>query len=214
MSYVKYYGFHSDIEIETPEDADTTKYFYILETHAVTLYKENIETEKGTEVDEERIKREQREARKAELNEISNRAYKLRTDFVKEISNTKARKNMETIIEFTLYAMVEKYGTLGYVELAELLNVEIDDKEDDEIGIEWKDIASHIWKQPELNLLLVAYDIVDSSSKKYSDWNGKYRRDEDLDYVYDFLQKLGYKMSEEEKALQKGTHELFKAGDE
>ena len=45
---------------------------------------------------------------------------------------------MDTIIEFTLYAIVEKYGTLGYVELTKLLNIEISNKEDDEIGIEWK----------------------------------------------------------------------------
>ena len=36
---------------------------------------------------------------------------------------------------------------------------------------------------------------------------------EQLDFVYYRLTDLGYEMSDEEKALRDGTHELFREGD-
>ncbi|CAK7080342.1 ParB/RepB/Spo0J family partition protein [Tissierella sp.] len=211
LRYVKSYGTNSDETVEEPNDADTTKYFYEAGLYFITLYKENIETEKSTEADEEeRIKREKREARKVKLNEISDRAYKLRADFIKSLSNTKARKNMETVIEASLFANTGSGICIEYEDLAEIMGIDISDKDD----IEWNDIVGHIWKQPELYLLQATYHQLDSTSERYFDWNGRYDSNEDLDYVYDFLQKLGYKMSEEEKQLQDGTHELFKSEEE
>ena len=40
----------------------------------------------------------------------------------------------------------------------------------------------------------------------------KYSENEQLDAIYTLLEKLGYEMSDEEKALQDGTHELFREG--
>ncbi|CAK7083175.1 ParB/RepB/Spo0J family partition protein [Tissierella sp.] len=211
LTYVKGYSTNSDEIVKKPNDADTIKYFYEVGQYWITLYKENIETEKSTEADEkERIKREKREARKVKLNEISDRAYKLRADFIKSLSNTKARKNMETVIEASLFANTGSGTCVEYEDLAEIMGIDISDKDD----IKWKDIVDHIWKQPELYLLQATYHQLDSTSEKYFDWNGRHESNEDLDYVYDFLQKLGYKMSEEEKQLQNGTHELFKTDDE
>ena len=61
-----------------------------------------------------------------------------------------------------------------------------------------------------LCLLKFAYACCeDSSGKNYYDWYAKYSPDERLDRIYDFLCSLGYEMSDEEKALRDGTHELF-----
>lgn len=216
LSYVKGYSTNSDEAVEKPNDADTTKYFYEAGPYWVTLYKENIATEKGTEIDEnERLKKEKREARKAAIKEINDRAYKLRSDFIKGLSNTKAKRYIEAIIEATLYANSGGYRSgLEYDELAEIMEIDIEKNGEENEDIEWEDIAKHIWKQPELYLLQSTYHMLDSASEKYFDWYDRYYSNEDLDYIYSLLQKLGYKMSEEEKQLQDGTHELFKEEEE
>ena len=40
-----------------------------------------------------------------------------------------------------------------------------------------------------------------------------YQENESLDFLYKILTELGYEMSDEEKALQDGTHELFQEAD-
>ena len=207
LRYVRGYDTYSDQTVEKPDDADIVKYFYEIGQYYITLYKENTQLEEDTDNKEkERIKREKRESRKAELKEISERAYKLRTDFIKGLSNTKAKKNIETVIEATLYANVETYGRITLKKLADIMEINVRDIED----IEWEDIASRIWKQPELYLLQSTYHLLDNINENYFDWNGAHSSNDDLDYIYNFLEKLGYKMSEEEKQLQDGTHELFK----
>lgn len=42
-----------------------------------------------------------------------------------------------------------------------------------------------------------------------SQYDGKHRKDEDMDRVYDFLQEVGYQLSEEEQQWKDGTHPLF-----
>ncbi|WP_353096343.1 ParB/RepB/Spo0J family partition protein [Tissierella praeacuta] len=206
LSYVRSYTEHGDSKIEKPEDADIEKYFYKVHSSWIGLYRESTTVNIVTKEQEESMKKEQDiKSRYAELKEITNRSYGLRKEFVKGISNTKARKNMNTIIESTLYAIIESFYSLDYEEMAEIMNIDISDKED----IEWKDIVEHIWKQPELNLLMATYYMLDSPNENYYRWDCTYLQNEDLDYVYEFLKKLGYKMSEEEKALQDGTHELF-----
>ncbi|CAK7002382.1 ParB/RepB/Spo0J family partition protein [Tissierella sp.] len=212
LSYFRSYDTYSEGTVEIPNDADIVKYFYVAGQYYITLYKENTQLKEDADSKEkERIKREKREARKAELNEISERVYKLRADFIKGLSNTKAKKNIETVIEATLYVNAETYGSISSEELADIMDIDVSDKDD----VEWNDIVSHIWKQPELYLLQATYNMLDSINKKYFDyWNGAYSSNEELNYIYDFLEKLGYKMSEEEQAMKDGTHELFKAEEE
>ena len=54
----------------------------------------------------------------------------------------------------------------------------------------------------------------DRKSEGYfrSHWNSytmQHEENEKLDRIYALLVKLGYEMSDDEKALQDGTHELF-----
>ena len=74
-------------------------------------------------------------------------------------------------------------------------------------------------KNPEYVLLACAYASVDSDDEGYWDyqWNNNlhtnecvHTQNDELDRLYDFLITLGYELSDEEKALRDGTHELFK----
>jgi hypothetical protein len=50
---------------------------------------------------------------------------------------------------------------------------------------------------------------MDREHWKYYDHKGKFELNSNLDFIYDLLMKLGYVMSDEEKELRKGKHELF-----
>lgn len=208
LSYFKTYYLYDDNDVvEKLDNSDTVKYFYEVSQAYISVYKESTHSEEDEESKEkERIKREKRTARQTELKEISERAYKLRSEFIKEISNTKARKNIEAIIEAVLYGQAKTYNRINLKGLAEIMNIDVSDREDD---IKWEDVTTFVWKQPEAYLLQVAYRTLDSESENYFGWTLTHFDNEKLDYVYSFLQKLGYKMSEEEKQLQDGTHELF-----
>lgn len=199
-----YYGRPSD-KLVIPDDIDEVEYFYCIRYDYIYIYYKDPESE---EIDkEEERKRAIRDEKGKKLEELTRIAYELRQDFIKNVSNTKARKNIETIIESNLYAMAESYSALDYKELAEIIDIDISDNED----VELKDIVRHMWKKPESYLLAATYCKLDSDGLGYFDsWDCSHRPNKKLDYIYNLLEKLGYKMSEEEIALQNGTHKLFR----
>jgi ParB family chromosome partitioning protein len=169
------------------------------------LYAEATET---AEDEEAKKKEEQRQALRNALTEASRRAYQLRREFVSEISNTKAKKNMAVIIEYLLRSMIDTYINISYEEIAEFLNIKLNEDAEDELSFDT--IAEQVASQPERCLLIVTYLSLDSENENYFDWRNDYRENENLDMVYDFLEKLGYEMSDDEQALKNGTHELFR----
>lgn len=208
LKWVRSYYTSQKPDITVPDDADTVEYFFQVSQHGyITLYQKYVQSEAS--VAQEEKQKEIRE-RQAALDEISKRAYQLRRDFIRDISNTKAKKNIGIIIENAIYAMVDSYNNAAYDDLAEFFDIKLNDED------EWKfeDIVGQLRQQPELYLLITTYCMVDGSNMKYFDWNANHKSDEDLDRVYDFLEKLGYEMSDEEVALRDGTHKLFKSKDE
>jgi ParB family chromosome partitioning protein len=208
LSYVR--GFH-DLEegdiVEKPEDAGAVKYFYDVGPYYVALYKERGQKEENTAANKQQKAMQEK---KAALTEMSNRAYQLRRDFIKNISNSKAKKNIGIIIENSLYATVEMYSSIGYKDFAELFDIKF---EEEEYEPEYKDLAEYIRKQPELYLLAATWLSLDSDNDSYFDWRCAHKENEDLDRVYDMLEVLGYELSDEERALRDGTHELFESNE-
>ena len=209
-----YYNLSQKPDIAIPDAAATVEYFFVVSDYgsSITLYKkseDNCNSASNNSANEEKQKkiREQR----ASLDEISNRAYQLRCDFIKDISNAKAKKNIGSIIVFTLRALLEDYINLDYEDLTKTLGIEINE-DDDEISFDA--IAEHVSSQPERCLLTTVYLSFDSNHDKYYDWNNQYQNNEDLNRIYDFLEKLGYETSEEERSLRDGTHKLFQIANE
>lgn len=202
-----YYGSDND-KVEKPEDADTAKYFYVVSSYGhITLYCEAAEIEEDIAAKEQR---EKQKVRQAALEEITKRAYELRQDFIRNLSNAKAKKNIGIIIESALYAMVDTYQNAEYDDIAEFFDI----KPSDEDEWNFNDFVEHIRQQPELYLLVATYCALDSDRERYFNWNSKHQSNEELDRVYNLLEKLGYEMSDEELALRNGTHELFECDDE
>ena len=103
--------------------------------------------------------------------------------------------------------------------MSELLGIGVD-TENDEIDIPAFDERSK--ESPEYTLLATAYASFDAERVNYFWWRWDpakhsmacaYQENESLDFLYKILTELGYEMSDEEKALQDGTHELFQEAD-
>ncbi len=204
-------------KVKRPDDADAVKYFYTASDRAVTVYRERTETAEDTAAKEALARRKaDYERKRAELEKITETTYDLRADFIKQFSS--AKKNLTTIIRYACSAII---GDSTYYQngintelLAGLLGLEIDDNTDYPtfkamVGVYSAD-------QPEYALLASTYASMENGRNSYYTFNWEngcsicvYRANENLDRLYEFLASLGYQMSDAEKALQDGTHELF-----
>jgi ParB family chromosome partitioning protein len=204
FSYVDSFSASWDPKITVPEDVDTEEYFYTISGSYFSLYKKKSQTKVSTPWDE---KQKETQERRTTLEELSNQAYKLRRDFVRGVSNTTAKKKIDVIIEYSLRVTLLEYCYgVDYDDFTEYLGIEIEDDDD-----EWNfdDIAERIMAQPERHLLVATYLSLDSGRDHYHNWDGSHYDNEMFNTVYTFLEKLGYEMSDEERALKDGTHRLF-----
>lgn len=215
MRYVRNYGiWNKKDEVTRPDDADTVAYFFCVGMHQVDLYRQIIEKPEDAEAAarEEQIKAEM-ERRHAELETVSRAAYRARYAFVKDFSA--AKKNVGTVCRFVAGMLLRGHDDPDDDMMSELLDVSID-AENDEIDTAAFDERSK--ESPEYTLLATAYASFDAEGVNYFWWRWDpekhcmacvYQENESLDFLYKIFTELGYEMSDEEKALQNGTHELF-----
>lgn len=219
MEYVSSsYVWDKEFEIKRPDDADTVKYYYTVGGSSISLYRE-----KQPETDEEARDRERKAERDAELNRIerglddaTERAYNCRVKFISDFKIKKV--HLPEILIFSTHTMLDAASCYRYLldaELfAELLNVEIINETYDE-----ESLNDAVVRSPEYAMLVAAYCAREDARAGYykKTWNCEKRSfeisfnpNEKLTNLYNFLIALGYEMSDEEKALEDGTHELFK----
>lgn len=219
MRYVRNFGtWNKKDEVMRPEDADTVAYFYRVGSSQVDLYQQIVKKPKDPEVEAraEQVKTE-RERRHAELESASKAAYLARFAFVKSFSATK--RSAATICRFATGAFLRERDDPDDDMMSELLGITID-PDTDEIDIKAFEESSKA--NPEYTLLVTAYASLDYESMNYFWWHWdadargmvcSFAENETLDFLYGILTDLGYEMSDVEKALQDGTHELFREGD-
>lgn len=212
---VSYYPTSSKVEVARPDDADTKEYVFEVGDWSVSLYvrksaedlaqKEAEETKQA----ERQRQEEERKKRLAALEEVSNRARQLRQDFVENVGIRAIRANMKRIVSALVFSAFDS-------------SVELSDDPGGRgfFGIEGDaatpEAVTLAISAPERPLLKLAYSALECDiGERYHDfWEGRYEENEYLDLLYDLLQALGYQMSDEEKALQDGTHELFAKSEE
>lgn len=215
---------NSEVNVERPEDADTVEYFFIVETYYITLMTKDAPTTLTPEEDakkrEEQLNQERKNAAEKALSEATARAYELRADFVATVSAAAIKKRLVDIV--ALWAYAEYWDDTSWLteeEIAQATGAETlaEDDEDgeDDAAFTLQAVTDAIGKTPEKALLRMIYArLGDGKSEGYfrSYWNSytmKHEENEKLDRIYALLVKLGYEMSDDEKALQDGTHELF-----
>lgn len=153
-----------------------------------------------------------------ELESFTEQAYLLRADFIERF--TGAKKHAAEIAAFAGRALIqacEDYrAAVDYDILCDFLGMDCDTENDEfDMGAYLRIMR----EKPEFGLLCTAYVTVDDDGNGYYSrkWSTEaqahvpaYRANDDLDTLYDFLISLGYEMSDMEKELQNGTHELFR----
>lgn len=205
-------AYHDTVEnliVEIPEDVDEVSYYYeILKYGSVYLYKKKTEAEIENEANASEREAESA-AKRQELERISEKAYQLRREFICNVSNATAKKNIEHIIGHLVETLIHNYISISPENIAELLNIEIPEDEE----LKFDDIADSLFQQPEKHLLIVVYLALNGVRESYFRWDGAYCRNRGLDQAYDLLETLGYEISDVELALKNGTHELFVKGE-
>ena len=161
--------------------------------------------------DEEKMAAYQREQekereRKDALRDITKRAYELRKEFVESITETAAKKLAPVVIEYNIqkdWSDVDNYGwNSGYN------RSNFPDRLPEEHGI--NAIYQQIKDTPFRSLLLHTYiRWCDNATCGYLNYNGDWVENKRLNYIYSFLEKLGYEVSDEERSMMSGTHDLF-----
>lgn len=192
------------VDIEKPEDAGETEYFYLDSGSYLQLLKE-LPAQAAAAATAPDPEREARQQRKEQLEALAKQAFELRLEFVRGYASKKSHGPV--LMEFALRTMMmDGYFSFDEERFCELLGIEIDWKE----GITVQALQEAVRFAPERTMLAGAYcNCDDDENEDYADWNGKHTGNEKLDMLYGYLERLGYRMSDEEKALQGGSHEVF-----
>lgn len=213
LQHVKYIYFSE--QFEKPEDIDTKKYFFIKGQNWFALMEEKEEIEAVDKWEAHREAEEKRRERQKKIEEICESMYELRYEFVEKLPPKTAMKYIQEITKCIVEATVKGYGwdyddavILEFLGLSEL----DDDQYQEELIM--KKFDEKLKEMPEKMLLIMVYTRADNKREKYLNYRNKYENNIQLDFVYDLLCHLGYKMSDEEIAMRNGTHELYEQGEE
>lgn len=207
LSSKSWYSRYTSSFPEKPKDADKVKYYYIVTDYNIQLLREATAEDKNkpqTNAEHDK-KREEIQANHEKLKAISKQSFELRKEFIK--GATTLKKQIKHIQEFTVRTlMFDIWSDFDEELFAELMGIEFDEDE----GVNFDAIVDIYAKSPERILLIATYcNYGDSRNQTYFSWNNQYQKNEELDTLYEFLEKLGYQISEEERALKEGTHGLF-----
>lgn len=219
-----YNKWRMDVDAEVPEDADTVKYVYKMDSNSISIYKERDtakeDAAKAEREEKERISKLNREEREG----VNRRHFELRRDFIKGLSSTDCKKMIGKIVGLVanvMWDMSEDGYNSAEIDtdiLSFVLGVKIDeeDVENAEALTDIPGVRSALESFPEKTLLALAYSSFDSPSSGYwrnrwmgSEYSYGYEENESLDMVYDILDAFGYEMSDEEEQAKSGTHPLF-----
>lgn len=225
--YIGNYGYwNMSKDVVVPEDASTVKYFYKIGKNQIDIYKEKDLDKEATEKAEREEKQRKAELRRQRYEDINDRHYDLRRDFVKNLSNAVCKRNARIVYGFianTLYIIADTYSRneVDLKKLAYLLGVKIDEKEMEDSGTltDCAGIRTALEAFPEKTLFCMAYCVADDASNGYwkriwnvGQYDYAYEENADLNDLYDLLEALGYEMSDEEKEMQSGNHIVFIPG--
>ena len=194
--------------MEVPSDAEERQYLYKEDYYGVTLYGEIEESDE----EEDEVEKARREAREKEnirvkkVQELAERAYQLRYEFIK---NFNPKGSHIAIIERMLWDMACFEGAGNVIQ-------QIDKMCGTDIGScdTYEEISSaaedYFDNNPVKPMLTVAYLLSGDDGYSYIiSWNGGWNECPTIDRLYHYLEKLGYQISDDEKKLMDGSHELF-----
>ncbi len=205
LKYIAAYNGYCCGEVKVPEDADTVKYFYNKSSNYVSVYREYTDEENKRDDESEKKKLEERE-RMAKLEEARERAYDLRWEFARNVSESTVKKYLTEIVAFWMYLEGDDSRYIDESDVYDIL-----DLNDYEEELAYDQVLDAVAFDPMRKLWLMVLLYMNDNNKKgyFTSYDGEYKTNERLSAYYDLLIKMGYAMSDEEKQMRDGTHSLF-----
>lgn len=199
-------------ELDNLEDGDTActlSYCYTEGNNYCYIQGEKRDKPQPKWEEEQRVRTE----RIGRIKAVQAQAQELRKKFVSEYVSK--RRNWSAAL-LALFAHEICMEDVRWDRVAEVLGIPNNSEEefDSETITENNDFILACIERPDKVLLTVLADYEEDSNKCMYTWDGYYSRNEGLEYWYRTLGKLGYSISDEEKAMLDGTHECFEKKEE
>lgn len=210
-------------KIPTEDDLrqdEPTELFYIVQSYGISLYKkrEIAEDDEPDEQTQRAIERAERDKRNAAFEELGQTLYSMRK---KHLLDSHRPVISPAKIDYYLAAAVlldcgdidwhedskNSYYNAGF---SEEMYRELYESNDEEM-LYGEDILKKIEGNPIHHTERFIYCMLERGAGiPCKDWSGAYKPDLLFEYLYNFMQDIGYKMSEEEMKIIGGTHKLYK----
>ncbi len=221
---------------KVPDDADKIDYYYVVGCNSwdrdyIEIYKEK--TESSLEIANKQAAQQREQAdidnRKHKLKELAVNFQKDRKNFIKNYVPLKEHSNNKDVLTFVMSIYIQLVNSVEFSAvldggdemslLFELLDYEYRDEDTcfTDYMQEHKEVGTLFITNPIkfiLALLYIGLDVRFYSQESYFDtWDYyAYHRNLNLEKekYLNTLKYLGYQMSDEERSLYDGTHELYK----
>lgn len=202
-----------------PGDTETVTYGYIIDGSSYSLRKLRDDAEELDEEDNEKaeLARQVKEVEKT-LDDSSAVAYRLRLDFIR--STPLRKKHIPDTLAYLMRQLNDNRAP-SHKTKAAALNVETGKGWSEDRKAASDSFDALMSKDPDKALLIIAYAVSDDDAENSyveSSWRNDeypvYCENKKLDALYDFLELLGYQISDEERLLMSGEHPAYQPGAE
>lgn len=215
LKYEGYIYYESDIPTD-PEEREEVQYYYTTAYGSISLYREYTD-EEIAEREANRKEREKEDRRRAKMDRIRDefadleeRAYELRLNFIKTCPDLK--KKQKEIAELTVYCLLKNRSYASIDLLNELFDKDVKEESSPSWNprIDYSKIKEDLDSDTLRTMLFAVYSVSgDKASEGCHTYECTYTENEELKELYRLLGNLGYEMSDEEKQMMDGTHELY-----
>ena len=218
-AYNRVMTIYSKDNLKMPKDYDESREYVYTVGYYVEIFVKRVP---HVETAEEAAAREAKEAaqkelddRKARLEEIFAAMYKRRAEFVQDFKcfpKCTAAKELDyiyTISEILISAEADgECGDFDLDDFAEFFDIELPEgvPNNGQYALELMNEAKISGAR---KMLLYAYFKLECRNSTMYDYYLKYRKDSELLYLYELLKVCGFEISDEERAVLDGTHELY-----
>lgn len=213
------YSNHDLDNFTQPEDTGTCEYFYTETQYGQLCLLVEAPAEDDPAEAEKRQAKAELDARRDALDAITGRAYDLREAFVREYPGLKKDGRALMAMAASILTQSERfYLRVDDDMFLDLMGIEVEagcegDNEEAAAALEaaqQEAVTNACEVHPEKALLAMLYCCeLDNPNWQYYDHHCRHTENKYLDQAYEVLCKFGYEMSDEERALQDGSHELF-----
>lgn len=199
---------------------DPTELFFCVDQYCYVQVRRKKDSSVIEEADEKerqrKVEEQERTASCAALKEAFERAYLLRSQFIEKYSDLEAKKHILDILQMGVdanacgnsYVDMTKFCVLAGYREQELKEMSGRPSADDifsrtKHGV-YKLLLSYVYATTGDGKDLIAY-----SKATWEGKQGEYIQNDRLTAIYESLKRLGYEMSDEEKALMDGTSYMY-----